>query len=296
MKEFISDTILFGKEIRVQFPNIKNIYWVPKSWMIMASILAQKCWFNQLFDEEQINVNETLIVDEIIESWRTLANPIYNWCKKAVLYGKGAFETVDMVFEMKPKNEFIHLPFEKHDDIENHITRILEFIGEDVLWEHCIDTPKRVKKSYWRLFDWYKKDPKDIFTTFSNESHIDQIVWLSNIPVNSHCSHHLLPFIGTAQVYYIPNKTICGISKLARVVDIYARRLQTQERLAKQIADFLEKELKPKWVAVVIKAQHMCMRMRWVETEACEMHTNDLRWLFFDDPKARMELFSMIWK
>ena len=157
------------------------------------------------------------------------------------------------------------------------------------------DTPKRVAKAMEKVFEWYTQDPKDILTVFENESDkVDQIVWLSNIEFYSFCEHHLLPFFGKCSVYYIPWKKICGISKLARIVNIYARRLQNQERLTKQIADCVEELLQPKWVAVVMEWQHFCMLCRWVEKQCSIMKTSDIRWLFKDSEKTRAEFFNLI--
>ena len=179
--------------------------------------------------------------------------------------------------------------------MQEEIRNILKYLWEDITREWLIDTPKRVEKAYSKLFEWYNQKPEDIMTVFENESEgIDQIVWLNDIEFYSFCEHHMLPFFGKASVYYIPNKKICWISKLARIVNIYARRLQNQERLTKQIADTIEKLLKPKAVAVILEGKHFCMIARWVEKQNSIMKTSDLRWAFRKEWESRQELFNLI--
>lgn len=179
--------------------------------------------------------------------------------------------------------------------MQEFVKEILKYLGEDISREWLRDTPKRVEKAYWKLFEWYKIKPEDIMTVFENESDwIDQIVWLNDIEFYSFCEHHMLPFFWKCSVYYIPWKKICWISKLARIVNIYARRLQNQERLTKQIADCIEKLLEPKGVAVIMEWKHFCMIARWVEKQNSIMKTSDLRWAFRNEWEARQELFNLI--
>jgi len=189
------------------------------------------------------------------------------------------------------------LMIERMNNVDEAVQTLLKFIWEDLNREWLKETPKRVRKAMWKIFEWYNIKPEDIMTVFENESQdIDQIVGLSNIEFYSFCEHHILPFFGKCSVYYIPSEKICGISKLARIVNIYARRLQNQERLTKQIADCIEKLLKPKAVAVVMEWKHFCMLARGVEKQCSIMKTSDLRWLFRDSEKARAELFRLIWE
>lgn len=179
--------------------------------------------------------------------------------------------------------------------MQEEVKKILEYLGEDISREWLLNTPKRVEKAYGRLFEGYKMKPEDIMTVFENESEwIDQIVWLNDIEFYSFCEHHMLPFFWKASVYYIPWKKICWISKLARIVNIYARRLQNQERLTKQIADSIERLLQPKAVAVILEGKHFCMIARWVEKQNSIMKTSDLRGVFKEDWKSRQELFNLI--
>ena len=178
--------------------------------------------------------------------------------------------------------------------IEQSLKEILEYIGEDTSREGLIETPHRILKSWRELYSGYTKNIDDFFKVFNNESEIDQIVGLSDIEFYSMCEHHMLPFFGKAHVYYIPTKKIVGISKLARIVDLYARRLQNQERLAKQIADIIEERLEPKGVAVVIEAEHFCMKSRGVGKKCPIMKTSDIRGAFRDNSDARTELFQLL--
>lgn len=179
--------------------------------------------------------------------------------------------------------------------LEEATRMVLSQIEWDLNREWLKETPKRVAKAMEKVFEGYSQKPEDIMTVFENEStQIDQIVWLSDIEFYSFCEHHLLPFFGKCSVYYIPWKKICGISKLARIVNIYARRLQNQERLTKQIADCIEELLQPKAVAVVMEWKHFCMLARWVEKQNSVMKTSDIRGIFKDNEKARAELFRLI--
>ena len=186
------------------------------------------------------------------------------------------------------------LIIERMNNVDEAVQTMLRFIWEDLDREGLKDTPKRVRKAMWKVFEGYNIKPEDIMTVFENESKVDQIVWLSNIEFYSFCEHHLLPFFGKCSVYYIPWDKICWISKLARIVDIFARRLQNQERLTKQIADTVEELLQPKWVAVVMEWKHFCMLCRWVEKQCSVMKTSDLRWAFKENDKTRAEFFNLI--
>lgn len=169
----------------------------------------------------------------------------------------------------------------------------LELIGEDVTREGLIDTPSRVIKSWKEIYSGYGKDPKDLLTTFMADG-CDQIVLLKDIEFFSMCEHHELPFHGVAHVAYIPGEKVIGISKLARLVDMYARRLQIQERIGEQVTTALMTYLQPKGAACIIEASHMCMRMRGVSKQHSTMVTSSMKGVFKEDNKAKQELLSMI--
>jgi len=179
--------------------------------------------------------------------------------------------------------------------MKENITQQLQYIGEDPSREGLVDTPKRIIKSWDELYCGYNQEPKDVMTTFSADGY-DQIILLKDIELYSMCEHHMLPFFGKAHVAYIPHpeKKIVGISKLARLVDIYARRLQIQERIGEQVTTALMKYLEPQGAACIIEATHMCMRMRGVAKQQSTMSTSSLKGAFFTSAGARIELMGLI--
>ena len=170
---------------------------------------------------------------------------------------------------------------------------ILLAIGEDTEREGLKKTPERVARMYAELLGGMHEDPKKHLRSVFTENY-DEIVLLRNIPFYSICEHHLMPFIGSAHVAYLPSGTVLGVSKLARIVDCFARRLQTQERLTYQIADFIMNSLKPKGVAVVLEASHSCMTIRGIKKPGSVMVTSALRGIFKRDPRSRNEVMSLM--
>jgi GTP cyclohydrolase IA len=176
-----------------------------------------------------------------------------------------------------------------------HIKGILQFIGEDVDREGLIETPARVVRAYAEHFSGYSVDPGQYLArTFDEVEGYDELVLVSDIELYSHCEHHMVPFVGCAHVAYIPDGRVVGLSKLARVVDVYAKRLQVQEKLTKQIADAIQLHLKPQGVAVVLQCQHFCMCYRGVKKPGSWTTTSKLHGLFLKDAAARMELLTLI--
>ncbi len=174
------------------------------------------------------------------------------------------------------------------------IQAVLLIIGDDPTREGLLDTPKRVVKSWKELYGGYKLKPEDVLGTTFEAGKYDEMVILKDIELYSTCEHHMIPFFGRAHIAYIPTDRVVGLSKLARLVEVFARRLQIQEKLTDQIAETLEKVLKPRGVAVVIEAKHMCMCARGVSKQNSSMITSSLRGLLKEDPKARGEFMSMI--
>lgn len=179
-------------------------------------------------------------------------------------------------------------------DIKEAIRNQLRFIGEDPYREGLRDTPDRIVRSWDEIYKGYRQRPEDVFTTFENDGPYDQIIICRDIELFSMCEHHMLPFFGVAHVAYIPGERIIGLSKLARLVDIYARRLQVQERIGEQVTSALMEHLKPKGAACIIKAQHMCMRMRGVSKQHSTMVTSSMKGIFLEDPSAKKELMSLL--
>ena len=179
-------------------------------------------------------------------------------------------------------------------EFENAIKKILEHIGEDVNREGLIDTPSRVRKAYEFMCSGYSKDPKEIIQKALFTSTNDEMVVVKDIEFYSFCEHHMLPIIGKAHVAYIPNGKVIGLSKIPRVVDVFARRLQIQEQMTEQICDALNEHLKPKGVAVIVDARHMCMEMRGVQKICSTTITSSLRGLFKSDKKTKDEFLSIV--
>ena len=176
-----------------------------------------------------------------------------------------------------------------------HVKSLLGFIGDDPSREGLIDTPARVVKAMYEHFWGYGADPMEpLARTFSEVEGYDELVLLSNIQVHSHCEHHMVPFVGKAHVAYIPNGRVVGLSKLARVVDIYSKRLQVQEKLTAQVASAIHETLKPTAVGVVIQARHFCMCYRGVRQPGAVTTTSKLHGAFLTNPAARMELFTLL--
>lgn len=179
------------------------------------------------------------------------------------------------------------------EKIEKAITDILEAVGEDTGREGIKLTPKRVANMYAELLAGAAEDPADHVKSLFREK-CDEIVLLRDIPFYSICEHHLLPFIGKAHVAYLPSEYVLGVSKLARIVDCFAKRLQVQERLTAQIADFLNEHLKPQGVAIVLEAAHSCMTIRGIKKPGSIMVTSALRGIFKKDPRSRAEVLSLM--
>lgn len=185
---------------------------------------------------------------------------------------------------------------------QTHVRELLASIGEDPDREGLLETPKRVAKMYDEIFGGYSIDPKEFLSkTFEQDAGIEKeginylqgMVIIRDIAFFSHCEHHMVPFFGKAHVGYIPNRKVVGLSKIARVVDAYSRRLQIQERLTKQIADCMVEMLNPQGVMVIIEAEHLCMKMRGIKNPCADTVTSTVRGLFEQAP-TRQEFLQLI--
>jgi len=177
---------------------------------------------------------------------------------------------------------------------EDAVKCMMLHVGENPNREGLLKTPQRVKKAYEFIFGGYKEDPREILKSALFTSSNDEMVLLKDIEFYSTCEHHLLPIIGRVHVAYIPDGKVVGLSKIPRVVNVFARRMQIQEQLTEQIADAIMDTIEPKGVAVVIQARHMCMEMRGVEKINSTTTSSALRGLFKKDEKTRSEFFSLI--
>lgn len=197
----------------------------------------------------------------------------------------------------KPATSSIIKPAPKpsKDEAMQAVRTLLRWAGDDPQREGLIDTPKRVVEAYEEWFGGYSEDADKILSkTFEEVEDYDEMVLLKNMRLESHCEHHMAPIIGKAHIAYLPNKKVVGISKLARLVDLYAKRLQTQETMTAQIADTLQRVLEPKGVAVVIDAKHQCMTTRGVHKTETTTVTSRMHGAFKTDPRTRSEFMALI--
>ena len=200
---------------------------------------------------------------------------------------------MDAIVKNFPQSVDSERPSQK--EAEDAVRVLLRWAGDDPQREGLLDTPARVAKAYRELFAGYDMNPEDVLgRTFEEVSGYDDIVLVRDIPFFSHCEHHMVPIIGRAHVAYLPNKRVVGISKLARLVDAFAKRLQIQEKMTAQIADTLNEVLQPLGVGVILEAAHQCMSTRGVHKAGVSMVTSRMLGSFRDDPSTRREFLSIV--
>ncbi|MEM6954066.1 MAG: GTP cyclohydrolase I FolE [Myxococcota bacterium] len=205
--------------------------------------------------------------------------------KQALALVEAADEFRELAEKRRPSRE----------EAEEAVRTLLRWAGDDPEREGLLGTPDRVARAYEEFFAGYGEDPVEILSrTFEETAGYDELIVLRDIRLESHCEHHLVPILGVAHVAYLPSKRVVGISKLARVVETYAKRLQIQEKLTAQIADAINAALQPRGVAVVIEAAHQCMTTRGVRKPGVEMVTSRMLGVFRDNAEMRREFFSLI--
>jgi len=182
----------------------------------------------------------------------------------------------------------------KDEEFEEAVTKVLELLGEDPQREGLLKTPSRVAKALKFLTEGYRQDPEEILNQALFSTSNDEMVLVRDIEFYSMCEHHMLPIIGRCHVAYIPDGKVVGLSKIPRIVNVYARRLQIQEQMTEQIADAILETIKPKGVAVVVHARHMCMEMRGVQKINSTTVSSALRGLFKSDERTRNEFYNLI--
>lgn len=235
-------------------------------------------------------VEATFFVDDLIDSGMTCK------CMYEQYPDKPFFTLIDKRTDEHYKDKWIVFPWEqgREGDPEENIVRLLQFIGEDPTREGLRETPARVIKAWKFWTKGYTEDPSAILKTFVDGSEgVEEMVVVRDIPFFSNCEHHMAPFFGTATVAYLPDKRIVGLSKINRLVEAFARRLQVQERLTCNIADALMEHLTPLGCGVVIKARHMCVESRGVQHRQCVTLTSALRGIFKTDPTVRSEFLEL---
>ena len=290
--------------------NYDGIHAVPRGGAPLAVALSTT-WNLPILSDLQITPL-TLVVDDIIDSGKTRCNYPHNdfaalcvrdWKQRASSRedDAGWRRVTGRTVFADDYDEWVQFWWEKDDPdeilgAEANVMRLIQKIGEDFSRPGLEDTPGRVLKSYKEIYAGYDQDPADVFKVFDVEDYrYDQMVLLKDISFYSMCEHHMLPFFGKAHIAYIPsgNKVI-GLSKLARLLEVYTRRMQIQERIGTQVTDALEKYLSPIGAACVIDGQHLCMQMRGVNKQEAVMTTSSLTGVFKTETDTRQELFSLI--
>lgn len=267
-----------------------NIYGVPRGGVPVAMALGPMLDACLVDDPHLADV----IVDDILDSGATMA-------RYRDKFPDTPFKTlVKKIADPRFTNKWIVFPWEITDrgvevGADDIILRLLQFIGEDPNREGLQETPRRVLKGWQEWAKGYGKDPKEILKTFEDgaEHCGDEFVIVHNIPIISKCEHHLADITGIAHVGYIPDGKIVGLSKLARLADLFARRLQVQERLTNQIADALVDVLQPKGVGVIVRAAHACMSTRGVNVQGSVTTTSAMRGVVLEKPAARAEFLAL---
>ncbi|HTN62058.1 MAG TPA: GTP cyclohydrolase I FolE [Devosia sp.] len=182
-------------------------------------------------------------------------------------------------------------------EAEAAVRVLIAWAGDDPTREGLLETPARVAKSYGELFAGYEQDPKTVLDrTFKDVGGYDDIVLMRDIPFHSHCEHHMVPFVGKAHIAYLPHDGVVGLSKLARLVEVFARRLQTQENMTAQIIDAINENLGPRGAAVMLEAEHMCMTMRGVRAHGVATITHRFTGVFAEDRQEQDRFFAMVGK
>jgi GTP cyclohydrolase I len=260
------------------------VYGVPRGGSVIAAMMPEfSCW---PVDEPG---KADFIVDDLIDSGRTMQKFRDKWPEK------GFYAPFDKRDERDKDLGWIIFPWEATNpegDAEDTVARLLQQIGEDPRREGLLETPKRVVRSWKELFGGYALKPEDVLKTQFQKDGYDQMVILRDIEFHSFCEHHMLPFSGTAAVAYIPEQKVVGLSKLARLVDLYAKRLQIQERLTQQVANTLQNVIRPKGTGVIMQAKHHCMLCRGVGKQHSSMITSALTGVF-KEPAVRQEFLQL---
>lgn len=280
-----------ARHIQAEHPALPVIkaYGVPRGG-VPVSYLLSAVTHRQRILVCSAPIEADVIVDDIVDSGKTKETWMHN--TKMPFYALWDYMN-------SPKHDWIVFPWEESSSESNEediVLRLLQYIGEDPKREGLEDTPKRVLKAWKHWTSGYGRKPEEVLKVFKDGANgYKEMILESPIPFFSMCEHHMTPFFGTASIGYIPDELgICGLSKIPRVLDIFARRLQVQERLTVETADALVSLLKPKGVGVVIKARHLCMESRGIQQAGVYTTTSAMRGLFLDNEKVRHEFLTLI--
>ena len=264
-----------------------KLYPIPRGGIAAAYAFVRRFNF-EITDDPQ---DADFFFDDIIDSGATMEK----WCD--AYPGKPFLALIDKTSpDCEYKGDWIVFPWEVEgeSDITDNITRVLQYIGEDVEREGLHDTPKRVAKAFGDWFSGYGRDPAEVLKVFEDGAEdYDQMIVVKDIPIYSKCEHHMADIFGTVTIAYIPDGKIVGLSKLSRLADIFARRLQVQERLTNQIASSLQEHLAPKGVGVILKARHMCMESRGICQQGHHTITTSLTGVFLNEAATRAEFMAL---
>ena len=275
---------------RWQHHNIETVYGIPTGGVPVAMLCAQLTGWQLVNNPDDIN-DHTLVVDDLVDTGRTLS--AYTGLNTDAMYRK-PYSPTNAAQDATEVDSWLAFPWERDDgDPTDAVVRLLQYIGEDPTREGLMDTPRRVTKALAEMTSGYTTNIETILGVQFDVGDVSGTVVLSDIPFTSLCEHHMLPFTGTATVGYVPGAKVIGLSKLARLVDAHANRLQVQERLTEDIATDLHHHLQPDGVGVVIHAHHQCMSCRGVGKPGATMTTNSLRGIIADDPTRRREFMSI---
>ena len=267
---------------------VETVYGVPQGGAPLA-VMVSDLLNVPLIQEPTIGMS-TLVVDDLVDSGRTLRE-FFNHYKVDAAFRK-PHSPKHLAPDAKTIDDWLSFPWEKnHGAPTDGIVRLIEYIGEDPSRDGLQDTPERVLKAFKEMTVGYQADVASILSV-SFDVHFDELVVVRNVPFVSLCEHHMLPFTGTATVGYVPRSKIVGLSKLARLVDAYAKRLQVQERMTKQIADAMVEHIDPLGCGVVIRGNHSCMSNRGVHKNG-EMVTSSLQGVLRKDGNARSEFLAL---
>lgn len=282
-------------EAAVENLDFDTVYGIPRGGQYPAAMLAQDMGKKLIFDSAEID-DKTLVVDDLCDSGATIEKfrNEHAMAKFAVVYLKmGGKEYPWLKHGMSIEGDWLVFPDEHDGGIEENAKRILQYIGEDVTREGLIETPKRMRRAWDEIFSGYNTDPRDLVKTFVQGT-CKEMVILKNAEFYSTCEHHFFPFFGHCSIGYIPDKKVIGVSKLARLLDCYSKRMQIQERMTTQIADFLMDELGARGVYVIAEGVHFCMTSRGVKKQDASMITSAIRGVFESNAQARAEFLALI--